>query len=99
MVLESPRLFPEFLAAETAPVRLLAHPGGCAPGCWPRVARHSRAALAVGPEGGFTKPEVEAAGAAGWPVVDLGPTLLRIETAALVGAALILALVPGECAS
>ncbi len=44
-------------------------------------------ALAVGPEGGFTDEEVEAALAAGWRLLDLGPRILRIETAALMLAA------------
>jgi 16S rRNA (uracil1498-N3)-methyltransferase len=44
--------------------------------------------VAVGPEGGFTDAEVEAARAAGWQPVGLGPRILRVETAALVLAAL-----------
>ena len=43
--------------------------------------------LAVGPEGGFTQEEAELARAAGWLPMDLGPRILRIETAALVLAA------------
>ena len=38
--------------------------------------------LAIGPEGGFTDNEVQAAEAMGWRVVTLGPARLRIETAA-----------------
>lgn len=45
---------------------------------------------AVGPEGGFTDAEVQAAVSAGWRVVSLGPRTLRVETAALAIAALIL---------
>lgn len=37
----------------------------------------------IGPEGGFTKPEVEAALAAGFQAVNLGENRLRTETAAL----------------
>ncbi len=40
-------------------------------------------ALAVGPEGGFTKPEIDAARAAGFECVSLGPRVLRTETAAV----------------
>ena len=40
--------------------------------------------IAVGPEGGFTDDEVQAAN---WLGVSLGPTILRIETAALAAAA------------
>ena len=39
--------------------------------------------LAVGPEGGLTEEEVEQGRAAGWQVIDLGPRILRVETAAL----------------
>jgi 16S rRNA (uracil1498-N3)-methyltransferase len=39
--------------------------------------------LAIGPEGGLSDAEVEAAAAAGWEVVGLGERILRIETAAL----------------
>lgn len=40
--------------------------------------------LAVGPEGGFTPEEVDLALKQGWHAVDLGPRILRVETAALV---------------
>lgn len=64
---------------------LLAHPGGVA---WQEaqpanndkpVAMH----FAVGPEGGFEVCEVALAAAHSWNIVDLGPRILRIETAAL----------------
>ncbi len=41
------------------------------------------AAIAVGPEGGFTPAEVDIARAAGWHIVGFGPRILRAETAAL----------------
>lgn len=47
--------------------------------------------LAVGPEGGFTDTEVEAAFDAGWNVCGLGPRVLRTETAAVVAATLAVA--------
>ncbi|HEY2018672.1 MAG TPA: RsmE family RNA methyltransferase [Bryobacteraceae bacterium] len=40
-----------------------------------------RIALLVGPEGGWTDPERQAATAAGWLAVSLGPQVLRAETA------------------
>jgi 16S rRNA (uracil1498-N3)-methyltransferase len=62
---------------------LLAHPGGV-----PLLGvRPERAAVAVGPEGGFAQQEVDAACAAGALAVDLGPTILRVETAAVAMAA------------
>lgn len=46
-------------------------------------------ALLVGPEGGFSLPEVEQAQALGFLPVSLGPRILRTETAAIVAAALL----------
>ena len=46
-------------------------------------------ALLVGPEGGFTAPELAAAGAAGFEPVGLGERILRVETAAIVAVALV----------
>ena len=42
-----------------------------------------RIAIAIGPEGGLTDAEVEAARRTGCALVSLGPTTLRTETAAL----------------
>jgi 16S rRNA (uracil1498-N3)-methyltransferase len=46
--------------------------------------------LVVGPEGGFTERELEHADAAGATLASLGSGILRTETAAIVGAALVL---------
>jgi 16S rRNA (uracil1498-N3)-methyltransferase len=60
-------------------VRWLAHRGGT-----DRLEAGPRdTVLAVGPEGGFTDEEIEAARQNGWSLVDLGPTTLRVETAAM----------------
>jgi 16S rRNA (uracil1498-N3)-methyltransferase len=48
-----------------------------------------RVFLAVGPEGGFTDEEVSLAVAAGWQTIDLGPRILRAETAALLLVAMV----------
>lgn len=48
-------------------------------------------AIAIGPEGGFTESERKAARARGWIGVQLGPRTLRIETAAIVMVARIIA--------
>jgi 16S rRNA (uracil1498-N3)-methyltransferase len=66
------------------PHRLVAAPGG------EPLARHEvrgPTAIAVGPEGGLTDLEVGAARDAGWTVVSLGARILRVETAAVAGAA------------
>jgi 16S rRNA (uracil1498-N3)-methyltransferase len=47
-------------------------------------------ALLVGPEGGWDEPERRDLLAAGWRPVGLGPRTLRAETAAVVGASLLL---------
>jgi len=47
--------------------------------------------LVVGPEGGLAPREQQLLAAAGWPSVRLGRWLLRAETAAVVGAAMLLA--------
>jgi len=45
--------------------------------------------IAIGPEGGWTPDELAAGQKAGGRLVSLGPTILRIETAAIVAAALV----------
>lgn len=73
-------------SAPTTATRFIAHPapGGADAG---RLLENQSGAgevwFAVGPEGGFTDDEVEAAVQAGWSIVSLGPRLLRVETAAL----------------
>jgi 16S rRNA (uracil1498-N3)-methyltransferase len=86
MVINPPLGLEEFLAARPqSAIGLCAHPGG-APlavelqGVPPDVREIH---LAVGPEGGFTALEVDAATSAGWRVVDLGRRILRVETAAI----------------
>jgi 16S rRNA (uracil1498-N3)-methyltransferase len=76
------------LLAATAdvPQRWMAYPGGDR---LPPLAPHDPVVLAVGPEGGFTADEVTAAVQAGWRLVDLGPRTLRVETAAILLAALV----------
>lgn len=39
--------------------------------------------LLVGPEGGFSDDEIKKAGAAGYQNINIGPRILRTETAAL----------------
>jgi 16S rRNA (uracil1498-N3)-methyltransferase len=46
--------------------------------------------LAVGPEGGFSAAEEKLAQDNGWHPIGLSPYVLRIETAALFGCAVIL---------
>lgn len=50
----------------------------------------SSVALAIGPEGGWTDAEFDAAGQAGFREVSLGPTILRTETSVVAALAVIL---------
>jgi 16S rRNA (uracil1498-N3)-methyltransferase len=59
--------------------------------------RPQRVVLLVGPEGGFTNAEVILACEAGFLPVGLGPRILRTETAALVGTALLQGLLGDLC--
>ncbi len=52
--------------------------------------------LLVGPEGGLTAGERELLARSGWGRIRLGPHVLRAETAATVGVALLLALAGGS---
>jgi len=71
------------LAAAVAPAPLaLAHPGGDPPSV-------AMPALAVGPEGGWDDSELAPGG---YPVVGLGPQILRAETAAVAAGLLLCAL-------
>jgi 16S rRNA (uracil1498-N3)-methyltransferase len=60
--------------------RLLGHPGGESK---PENDSERDTVAAVGPEGGFTDEEVTMACDAGWQLLNLGPRILRVETAAL----------------
>lgn len=68
-------------------LRFIAHPYGTRQSlrdlasC--QVGQATRAQIAVGPEGGFSEAELEQWSQAGWPSIDLGPRILRIEMAAL----------------
>jgi 16S rRNA (uracil1498-N3)-methyltransferase len=76
-------------AVELPPRRVLGHPGGD----WTRAdaMNESRCdtVVAVGPEGGLTEDEVAMSREAGWRLLDLGPRILRVETAAITMAVLL----------
>ncbi len=66
-------------------LRIVAHPGLSSYAGLP--SEYNEVMVAVGPEGGFTDEEIADARTVGWRVLDLGPRLLRVETAALALAA------------
>ncbi len=57
---------------------------------------HTPITLAIGPEGGWTGAEIQAAIAAGYEPISLGPYILRAVTAPLAALALIQATTPGN---
>jgi 16S rRNA (uracil1498-N3)-methyltransferase len=86
MEIAPPRAWADYVAdSAEAPRRVLAQPGGheATPGPLSAAGLPGRVFLAVGPEGGLTDEEVSLATAAGWQTIDLGPRILRVETAAL----------------
>jgi 16S rRNA (uracil1498-N3)-methyltransferase len=87
MEIAEPMTWAKWLAADPRARRWIADPTG-KPIAAGDLAPTGPTYAAVGPEGGFTDAELDAARAAGWSVVNLGSRILRIETAALVLAAL-----------
>jgi 16S rRNA (uracil1498-N3)-methyltransferase len=75
----------DFAAALGWPGAAIAEPGGA-------PASLESPLLLVGPEGGWSPAELAAADVVGAPRIGLGPHVLRAETAAIVGAALLVAL-------
>ena len=66
--------------------KLLAHPYDSHSLSGLSLSPDQSVAIAVGPEGGFTDDEFTSLADAGWRPTKLGPTILRIETAAIAAA-------------
>lgn len=81
----------ELARSTDASVLLMADPAGLPLQQWPVRDTSATVALAVGPEGGFSPDEVDIGRRLGWVPVRLSSSVLRIETAAIVGAAIALA--------
>jgi RsmE family RNA methyltransferase len=80
------RLFKPFVEDELEArfperTRLLAHPAGAPPLASLAPAADARAALAVGPEGGWTPYEAEELRRRGFAPFSLGPRVLRVDAA------------------
>lgn len=92
MEIDEPTTLSECLARADQPRLLLADADGR--GCRESLGELDSARpilLLVGPEGGFSDAERQAIAAAGATPISLGPHILRLETAAAVGAAAIAA--------
>ncbi|MDO4559182.1 MAG: RsmE family RNA methyltransferase, partial [Planctomycetia bacterium] len=68
-------------------IRWVAHPGTEPVPLTVSVEKSDEVVALIGPEGGFTDEEIDQARATGFRDVSIGPTILRIETAALTLAA------------
>lgn len=89
MTIAAPVAWETWAATPASPQvhRWLAHPGGATTWDADQVGTGTAVIVAVGPEGGFTEPEVGLARAVGWRPIHLTGTILRVETAALAAAA------------
>ncbi|WP_372591406.1 16S rRNA (uracil(1498)-N(3))-methyltransferase [Guyparkeria sp.] len=88
--IEPIRSLAESLAATDVPVRLVLDPRAERPMTDLReLPRPEGVALLVGPEGGLTEEEVARAGEQGFRALTLGPRILRAETAAITGVAVL----------
>ena len=86
-VVRGPLPLAAWLAETDAALRLVLHPGEATTAALP--AQCASAALLVGPEGGFSAAEVQAATARGFLALALGPRVLRTETAPAAALALL----------
>jgi 16S rRNA (uracil1498-N3)-methyltransferase len=84
--IEEPAKFEHVLNVSAATKIVFAERGG---GPLKSALAGSPALCLIGPEGGWTDAELEAARLKGFHLVTLGDTILRSETAAIVGAALL----------
>ena len=91
MEIAEPRQWDELAEAIADATRLMGHPGGIRlrEAIASDLDPSNEIVAAIGPEGGFTDEEVNRGVAAGWQLVDLGPRILRVETAAIAVAACI----------
>jgi 16S rRNA (uracil1498-N3)-methyltransferase len=92
MDLEAPISWPRFLEeweTRQGTLGFLADPEAVDGPCLPSCEVHDLV-LAIGPEGGLEPAEVDQAAHLGWRRLLLGPHVLRIETAGVVGSALLL---------
>jgi 16S rRNA (uracil1498-N3)-methyltransferase len=86
------------LEAPAPHARVIFQIGGAEPLAILRKGAGSGIHLLVGPEGGFTEQEIQAARTAGWAAAGMGRRVLRTDTAAAVAVALALA-AAGEMAA
>jgi len=81
------RRLSDWLTERHEPLRLVLHPA--TPGSLEGFELPPSVALLIGPEGGLSDAEVEAARASGFVALSLGPRILRTETAPVVALSLL----------
>jgi 16S rRNA (uracil1498-N3)-methyltransferase len=89
MVLDSPMRWPELIASCRDARRFIADPSGSRVSRVAAIRLGEAVILAVGPEGGFTAAERAMAVESGWYSINFSVNTLRIETAGLVGCAIL----------
>jgi 16S rRNA (uracil1498-N3)-methyltransferase len=89
MVLDPPTTWASLAESSREMIKYLADPHGLPAADLPRIRYGQAAIVAVGPEGGFAPAERALAGRTGWLELSLNANTLRIETAGLVGCALL----------
>lgn len=91
MEISPPVVWNEFASGTLAGTRLMPVPGATEPLRADMIADElTPAVVAIGPEGDWTPAEVALANSHGWRTVSLGPRILRVETAAILAAGMLI---------
>ncbi len=91
--IEDIRHFSDLLAEIESDIKILAHPGEESRNirdCLSRAEKNPEISMLIGPEGGFSEKEIQAAREKGWVDAHFGFTQMRSETAAIVLPAIII---------
>jgi 16S rRNA (uracil1498-N3)-methyltransferase len=98
-VIEAPAPFTGVLEAYRGAIVFGARDGKLSGDIAPLLPERGHVAVVIGPEGGFSDAEIAALSRRGGLPASFGPHILRTETAAVVGAALIRSLTAGMLSS
>lgn len=91
MTIAEPTPWGEFAAQNLTGAKIIAVPGATEPLSSTLLQEPEQGAIvAIGPEGDWSPAEVQLAGEHGWQRVSLGPRILRVETAAILAAGLLI---------
>ena len=92
-VIENVKPFDELISSIESKIKILAHPDENLVSFrkyLSSINKSQEVAILIGPEGGFSPGEVEAAKGKGWVPLNFGFTTLRTETAAVVIPAIVI---------